>query len=147
MDFALLGDQQVKTTLITAEIIASYEKTEGLLIGVVKAAQTSRNNSCTIITIQAGADETLFLFMKNNAGFLVGRIIVIDSAASMVRWIDNPSYAFSVLAALRVPQGCSHDVDRVKCPECENIVRIERLPRHLEHIHDFTILQYYYRDK
>lgn len=132
------GDR-IRASLIFPDELATYDSPEGLLIGVVKAAETAA--SCTILQIESGASETLFLLIKNNAGFLVGRIVVVDPSASVVRWIENASYTFSIIAPLRAGEKCVQQRVNASCPECDDVVRIGNLARHLRRVHGFTIMQ------
>jgi hypothetical protein len=136
------GNPVRKSSFISAEVLRGYVKPDGLLLGVVKAARPSWVRANTIIQVLTGPDEELILLVTSKAaGWLVGRVVLIDPISGSVTWVEDRSYLFKIVAPLRVPESYRHTTERALCPECPNVVRIENLLSHLERVHGITITQ------
>ncbi len=106
----------------------------GLVVGVVKEAETSGSKRCTVINIETGKDQNLFLFLKNSAGFLVGRLVIYDRERQAVWWVQDETCVFSVVSEINAApktQGRTH----IRCPECSELV--DKLSVHLKAAHAF----------
>ena len=137
----LSGPAASKTSFVSTDILSGYAKPDGLILGVVKAARPSWDGLKTVIHALSDADETLVLLMKSkSAAFLVGRVVLIDPIASAATWIDDMAYRFEIFAPLRVSEAYRNRAERAPCPECLNVVRLERMPAHLERVHGLTIV-------
>lgn len=134
---------RVRTSIISTEVIRGYDTPKGLLLGIVKAARPSWDRLNTLIHVLSGADENLILLMKGKAaGFLVGRIVLIDPTAASVTWTEDAVFRFTILTPLVVTEGYLSIVERAICPECPNTVRLDRLTLHLERVHGIAVPQF-----
>jgi hypothetical protein len=127
--------------MISESALASYKKAKGLVIGVLKEAETSISGKFTLINIETGEDENFYLLMKNKAGFLVGRLVIYDPSLGMVKWLENELYSFTVIAPIRVPKRFRYDSNRIICClDCGIRVKARNLRRHLDRVHGYLTL-------
>ena len=141
MDTRSESSATVRNALLSDRTLAAYKMPEGLIIGVVSEAEVSFDGSFTLINLVTGESENFHLLVKNSAGFLVGRIVIYDSLARSVKWLENDVYAFLVIAPVRVPDafelGAQHSVD---CPDCGVPLRVKNLGRHLRQVHGYSVI-------
>src|SRR5690606_4719403 len=54
----------------------SYQalQTEQLTIGVIKSTSVDLNKTCTQVLMETGQSETIHLKIKNNAGYVLGKL-------------------------------------------------------------------------
>jgi hypothetical protein len=111
---------------------------DGLLIGVVKEAEASASKRCSLIIIETGKDVSIGLLMKNNAGFLVGRLVLYDQGGKSVSWIENESYTFRVIARLKPrPARPASLAMQIECRECTSRIAAGEILDHLKRQHWF----------
>ena len=129
-----------KTALISDYNLSRYKEDDELIIGVVKEAEISRDEEFSLINIETGEAENFYLLMKNKAGFLVGRVVILEQKTNLVRCIENDTYVFKVLEPVRVPKWLNYDLSyKTKCPECDVSIKLENLSRHLKGVHNYTV--------
>lgn len=71
---------------------------KNLNLGVAKSTNVYSDKTKTKVVLVAGEYETIFLDLKNNAGYLLGRLCVVDEKSGFVWPIDSPIYLFKVLS-------------------------------------------------
>lgn len=76
------------------ELPQSHEGESHLIIGVVTSTSVNFDKSHTNITIETGKAYTHKLKMKNNAGYLLGKLCIYNNSKSIVWPVDEPSYIF-----------------------------------------------------
>jgi hypothetical protein len=138
MDNTSVAAKGVRSPVVTESALAKFRQRDGLIIGVVKEAEASASKRCSLINIETGKDVSIILLMKNNAGFLVGRLVLYDQRGKSVSWVENDSYTFSVIARLKprfVRPGSL--ALHIECPECINEITVGDISEHLKRQHWF----------
>lgn len=138
MDNAYVAAKRIRSPVVTESALAKFRQRDGLIIGIVKEAEASASKRCSLINIEIGKDGSLILLMKNNAGFLVGHLVLYDQRGKSVSWVENDSYTFRVIARLkpRLVRPSSLAL-HVECPECTNKITVGDIPEHLKRHHWF----------
>jgi hypothetical protein len=121
-----------RSALVSNSSLIASRQGKGLIIGIVKEAETSASKRCTVINLETGKDQNVVLLLKNNAGFLVGRLVVYDQKSRIVLWLENNSYAFRVVAPIKA---ASEGQAPIECPECHTVVSVSSLSDHLKVTH------------
>jgi hypothetical protein len=123
---------------VTESALAKFRQRDGLIIGIVKEAEASASKGCSLINIETGKDLSIILLMKNNAGFLVGRLVLYDQRGKSVSWVENDSYTFRVITRLKPrPVRPSSLALHIECPECINKITAGDISEHLKRQHWF----------
>lgn len=127
-----------RSPVVTESALARFRQRDGLIIGIVKEAEASASKRCSLINIETGKDQSIILVMKNNAGFLVGRLVLYDQRGKSVSWVENDSYTFRVIARLK-PRSVrpSSLALHIECPECINKITAGDISEHLKRQHWF----------
>lgn len=138
MDNAYVAAKGIRTPVVTESALANFKQRDWLIIGVVKEAEASTSKRCSLINIETGKDKNIVLLIKNNAGFLVGRLVLYDQRGKNVSWIEGDSYTFRVIARLK-PRLVRPDslAQYIECPECLDKVRTADIAEHLKRQHWF----------
>jgi hypothetical protein len=138
MDNAYVPAKGARSPVVTESALAKFRQRDGLILGIVKEAEASASKRCSLVNIETGKDVSIILLMKNNAGFLVGRLVLYDQRGKSVSWVENDSYTFGVIARLkpRLVRPGSLAL-RIECPECINMITVGGIPEHLKRQHWF----------
>jgi hypothetical protein len=138
MDNAYAATKRRRAPVVPASVLSKFEEYDGLIIGVVREAEASGSKRCSMIHIEAGKNQTIVLLMKNNAGFLVGHLVIFDQRGKTVSWVENDSYTFQVIARLKPRPLQPISLARVvECPECLRKVTVGEISEHLKRQHWF----------
>lgn len=128
--FATSLSSETRTTLVAEYNLTPLEaeKEEGaLILGVVKSTRVDTfKERFTDISFETGNDETRNIRLKNNAGFLLGKLCVYDTKMDVMWPVDDPSKRFVTLKPSR-PR-----TDLVDCPECGVKLNPKNLTKHLK---------------
>jgi hypothetical protein len=138
MDNSYGAARGVRSSAVSESVLARFRHRDGLIIGVVKEAETSASKRCSLINIETGKDKSIVLLIKNNAGFLVGHLVLYDQHGKSVSWVENNSYTFRVITRLR-PRHARPDslTLSLECPECTNKTTVGDVSEHLKRQHRF----------
>lgn len=138
MDTAYVAGRAVRSSVVPETTLAKFGQRDGLVIGIVSEAEASASKRCSLINIETGKDQNIVLLMKNNAGFLVGNLVLYDQRSKSVSWVENDSYTFSVITRLKPrlirPESLAQQIE---CPECTNKVAAGDMSEHLKRQHWF----------
>jgi hypothetical protein len=138
MDNAYVAARGIRSPVVTESALTRFRRRDGLIIGIVKEAEVSATKRCSLINIEAGKNKNIVLLIKNNAGFLVGRLILYDQHGKSVSLAENDSYTFSVIARLKPklvrPKSLALQIE---CSECFDKVKAADIPEHLKRQHRF----------
>jgi DNA-directed RNA polymerase subunit RPC12/RpoP len=141
MDTGSSTKSNTRSSLASEYKLPASSRQDGLIVGVVIEAETSIFNEITLINVQTGEKDNFMLLIKNSAGFLVGRIVVIDPACTFVRWIEDEMYSFKILAPIKFPKTFTFPEDNtIECPECNTQLKSKNLAKHLRKMHSFMML-------
>jgi len=138
MDHSYAVAKGIRSPVVTESALAKFRRREGLIIGVVKEAEASASKRCSLINIETGKDQSIILLMNNNAGFLVGRLVLYDQLGKSVSWIENDNYVFRVIARLKPkPVRPASLALYIECPECLSKITVGAISEHLKRQHLF----------
>jgi hypothetical protein len=133
MDKSSSGPHGARTALGASISIPQNPTGKGLIIGLVREAETSDTKAFTLVNIETGKEISIILLLKNSAGFLVGQLVLYDQVARRVYRFENPEHAFNVIARLR-PKPSKI---LVACPDCGLQFSGVELEEHLRVQHYF----------
>lgn len=140
MDQSSRHDGRGRTMLVSQASFSGYHHIDGLIIGVVKEAETDFEGKFTIINIVTGSAENFYIIVKNKAGFLVGKLVIFDPHGKTVKWIEDQIYSFLFLAPVKLPNKYRAWMDKfVHCPDCRTRMKGKNLCRHLDSAHGYCI--------
>jgi hypothetical protein len=128
----------IRRSAVPESVLTKFKQRDGLIIGVVKEAEVSASKRCSLIHIETGKDVSIVLLMRNNAGFLVGRLVLYDQGGKSVSWIEDDSYTFRVIARLKPrPVQPGSLAMQIECPECSSKIASGDISNHLRRQHWF----------
>lgn len=104
--------------------------TVGLVLGVVKSTNVNSTKSHTKVIVESGEFESLSLGVKNNAGYLLGRLCLIEEKANYIWPIESPKCMFKILHFRKI------STEPIKCPECGVEVLAKNMLKHLRRQHN-----------
>lgn len=133
MDQSYSSVKQDRSTLVSDADLRHFKSQGDLTIGIVKESEVSRSKKCSLINVETSKDQNLILLIKNNASFLVGRLVIYDSKELSVSWLENATYTFRVVAQLTPARRTKN----IKCPECESAIGFGGLLAHMKFGHGF----------
>lgn len=133
MDKLSPNSRRTRTAIVSSFSLPEGTKSDGLVIGIVREAETTEFKHFTLINVETGKDRSIILLLKNNAGFLVGRLVVYDKLARKVFLLESQTYSYRVIARLR-PKPSKFQVE---CPACGDPVSGPALSDHLKEKHRF----------
>lgn len=126
-----LGSPTARSNLATIynanEVTPS--QSQALIIGVVKTTHVNHLKTFTEITIETGKSKIIELKVKNNAGFLLGKLCIYNKIIGTIKPIDEPAYIFEVQGTPASPQNLA------KCPICNTNLNPKNLSKHLKQQH------------
>lgn len=102
-----------------------------LIIGVVKSTYVNYLKIHTEIVLETGKSETVNLKIKNNAGFLLGKLCIYNKKSKTIWPAEEPNYLFEIYKPPK-PQ-----IKLIQCPEpgCNANLNPKNLTRHLRRQH------------
>ncbi|EDM65947.1 hypothetical protein PE36_08096 [Moritella sp. PE36] len=116
-----------KSSLATTYNLSLQAKIKGkpnLFIGVVKSTNVHWSKDYTDIVIETGKNGSKEIRIKNNAGFLLGKLCIYDTSENEMWPVEEPSYKFT-----------AYNNGLVKCPECRVILNPKNMTKHLRKQH------------
>ena len=141
----------------------NYPKSENLILGVVKQTTHQKNKrfiDSTDIFMVVGDQEELYVEAKNNAGFLLGKLCLLDKQEKLIWPIAEKSYRFAVLSTKdqrQIEQERKREIDRetdleirreiirskklgvqarlMACPVCNAMLNPKNYKKHLREQH------------
>jgi hypothetical protein len=138
MDNTYASAKGIRSSVVAESALAKFRQRDGLIIGVVKEAEATASKRCSLINIETGSDKSIILLMKNNAGFLVGRLVLYDQHGKSVSWIENDRYTFRVIVRLKPRHVWPGSLALlIECPECINKITASDISEHLKRYHSF----------
>jgi hypothetical protein len=138
MDKNYVAAKGIRSLVVTEIALTKFRQPEGLILGIVKEAEASASKRCSLINIETGKDKSIVLLAKNNAGFLVGHLVIYDQHGKSVSLVENDSYTFRVIARLKPRLVRPDSLARlIECPECLTKVKTSEISGHLKQQHWF----------
>lgn len=96
------------------------------VIGVVKSTDVRPSKEVTDAIVDTGASSRLSLKIKNNAGYLFGKLVVVDSQFNLVFPAEHPEHRFDVISKKLLPP------EYVNCEVCGVILNHKNVRRHMK---------------
>lgn len=129
-------DVSVKSTLLPISW-NDYLFAHDEIIGVVKASHVDTLKAYTKLTIETGKSDTINLRVKNNAGFLLGKLCVYESASGRIWPTEEPSYIFGTDKWVNRKRKGLAKKDLAVCPKCSKRIKEQDMKRHMRNIHGY----------
>lgn len=130
-----------RSMLVSKSSLSGYSHVDGLIVGVVKEAETTFEGCFTLVNVETGSAENFYLAVKNKAGFLVGKLVVFDPDGKTIKWLEDQTYSFAVLTPVRVPKSYRAWMENfIDCPDCHTRLKAKNLRKHLDSIHGYIVL-------
>jgi len=92
------------TPLISPDLLAQLGEHRGLITGVVKGSEISKDRRQTILEIILGADEALSILVKGGANSLLGQIVIITPKDRQIHSAAIAPFSLKITAALAGPE-------------------------------------------
>ncbi|MDC5808229.1 hypothetical protein OPW07_00630 [Vibrio europaeus] len=96
---------------------------ENTTMGVVKSCRVSYDKSRTELIVNNGKKRKLELVCKNNGGFLLGKLCVLDSNNEVIYSLEEPNLKYMLI------------IDITECPQCGVAVSKKNLKKHIRKKH------------
>lgn len=128
-------EQRTKPTLLSEyELDKRNYDLKNHSLGIVKSTRVDNEKAFTDITLETDALAPKEIRLKNNAGFLLGRLCVYDNDNNEVWPIDEPSFIF-----IKYAPNKKHETQETNktltgfttCPICEDELKQKNLEKHL----------------
>lgn len=133
-----------ESTLVVSKIDKGVTENTDLEIGVVKRTWVEPNKNYTDIVLDVGETETKEIRVKNNAGFLIGKLCALNEKSEEIWPFYEPEYLFTlydpekhkyvVPPPIVKPEKKSNIVpgyEFVKCPICNQQLFKKSLKKHI----------------
>jgi len=105
-------------------------KSKRLVIGVTKSTYVDYSKEYTDVILVTARNESREIKVKNNAGFLLGKLCVHNLSTAEIWPAEEPVYVFTVLDPVKVE--CP---ELINCPECKVLLNPKNLIKHLNKQH------------
>lgn len=129
-------DTSIKSTLLTASENQNFS-THDKIIGVVKASHVDNLKTYTKLTIETGKSDNINLRVKNNAGYLLGKLCVYESASGRIWPVEEPSYIFGTDKWVNRKRKYLVKKDMTICPRCNKVIEEQNMKTHMRKIHGY----------
>ncbi|WP_202962356.1 hypothetical protein [Congregibacter litoralis] len=100
-----------------------------LVIGVVKSTEVRPNKRMTDAIVDTGGASRLGLKVKNNAGYLFGKLVVVENHRDIVFPVRHPDHRFEIISKRQLAP------EYVNCTVCGVILNFKNVRRHMK-LHD-----------
>lgn len=140
-------EQPSSTPTVRPNLVSSYKISDEflledreLIVGIVKTTYVDYLKTHTDITLEAGSSENLNLKVKNNAGFLLGRLCIYNELEGVIWPLEEPGYKFEIYASPTLKATPKNSIknnnnELIKCPECGVPLNPKNLNKHLRRQH------------
>ncbi|AUO22873.1 hypothetical protein C0058_13120 [Pseudomonas sp. NC02] len=129
-------DSNIKSTLLSASE-NHYHPTQNEIIGVVKASHVDNLKAYTRLTIETGKLDNINLKVKNNAGFLLGKLCVYEPASGRIWPAEAPSYIFGTDKWVNRKRKNLVKNNMTICPKCNKSIKEQNMKMHMRNIHGY----------
>ena len=117
-------------------ILGENEKSSQQILGVIKEAEVSPSKKFTITRFDTEKNDRYILIIKNNAGFLTGKLVIFNPIQKTIAPLENTAFIFSTLDLIDGPLQFKSESPLTRCPECETPINSKNLKKHLKNQHD-----------
>jgi len=114
------------------ECLFAGDAPDDVILGVVTAVEVSSSKKSSVISVQSDESRKHIIVVKNNGGFLLGKLAFVSVDEAKVTWCDDTKYAYPIIA-IHSKQG-----ELFKCPECSVTISSKNLRKHFrkaQHFH------------
>lgn len=116
----------------------NLEFTHDEIIGVVKATHVDVLKSYTKVTVETGKSETVSLRIKNNAGFLLGKLCIYEPSSGRVWPAEEPSYIFGTDKWANRKRNRLAKNNLAICPKCSKSIKEQNMKNHMRNMHGYS---------
>lgn len=138
MDKGYSPTSGIRSRLLSSTSFLNISVGAESILGVVKESEVSF--SCTITKIETERNDRYVLLIKNNAGYLTGKLVIFNPKQNSVSPCDNDKYIFKVVAIIEAPPSGGLQSEKVICPDCNAALNLNNLKKHLKDEHWFEHL-------
>ncbi|WKH88807.1 hypothetical protein QYQ40_26830 (plasmid) [Klebsiella pneumoniae] len=139
-----------ESSLVSAEIEQSLTENPELEIGVVKRTWVEPNKNYTDIVLDNGESDAKEIRVKNNAGFLLGKLCVLNPVSEEIWPFYEPEYLFTLHdpekhkyvippPIVKPPKRPRYEIvpghELVKCSVCHCELLKKNLNKHMRKVH------------
>ncbi|MBS3953524.1 MAG: hypothetical protein KGZ88_11285 [Methylomicrobium sp.] len=114
----------------------------GLVLGIVKESDVSFTKRSTLTCFESGKSDRYIFLVKNNAGFLTGKLVIFDRIRSTLTWIESHLYSFEILSALSAPGSFRNENKKSRCPECPMQINSNAFNKHIKKEHEYWFTKF-----
>ncbi len=90
-----------RNNLVLEQGLYAKKYPDDAVLGVVKESRVSFSKRGTIIKLETEEKSTHLLCIKNNAGFLTGKLVVYLPSSRMISVFADDAHQFAVIASIR----------------------------------------------
>ncbi|MEK7206605.1 MAG: hypothetical protein AAB134_01820 [Pseudomonadota bacterium] len=108
-----------KNNLLIGSSAAVVQVNENSILGIVKSAEVSYSKESTVLIFETGKKEQHILLMRNNAGYLVGKLALYRQHERTVTVFYEAKYPFAVVTEIHGGSNESAKNEKVICPELD----------------------------
>lgn len=98
------GSASKAIEVVSSELAEQLGLSEGLVTGVVRSAEISKDRRQTILDIVIGEQETLSVLLKGGADSLLGQLVIADPRQRLLYSGLNAKICFTIASALAGPE-------------------------------------------
>lgn len=128
-----------RVSLLTGSLTTVIQVNENSILGIVKSGEVSYTEKSTVLIFETGKNEKYILLMRNNAGFLVGKLAIYRPRERTVAVFYEPRYLFTVVTEIHDTNMEIAKNEKVVCPELDcGIELTNNITSHLikEHLYE-----------
>ena len=97
-----------------------------LVLGIVKSTNVRPNKTVTEAIVDSGGASRLGLKIKNNAGYLFGKLVIVDNRLDLIFPAEQPDHRFDVISAKVLPP------EYVNCEVCGVMLKSKNVRKHMK---------------
>lgn len=97
------ADPTPPAAIASEDVLKRLGKSRGSITGVVFEADVAMKRLKTILSIAVAEPKALKLLVRGGADYLLGKMVVVDTANRTIFAIDDVEHSFSVLWAIDMP--------------------------------------------
>lgn len=118
------------------------ELENGLVLGIVKESTVSFTKKSTLTCFESEKNDRYVFLVKNNAGFLTGKLVLFNQRNNSLFLFDSDMYAFEIVAALSAPVIFIREDKKIKCPECDKPIKPTAFNEHIKKQHKYWFTRF-----
>ena len=126
------------STLLSSIQNYKIELKNNEIIGVVKATHVDALKAYTKVTIETGRSEIISLRIKNNAGFLLGKLCIYEPSTGRVWPAEEPTYIFGTDKWANRERKKLTKKNLAICQKCSKRIKEHSMKSHMKTVHGYS---------